>query len=64
MVKALNKILSRLRDLFFPCEKTLNTLVSDLLVSVENNTKAVCELNVICHNNDVLNRLTKTVAQK
>jgi hypothetical protein len=59
MVKVFNKIISRLRDLCFPCEKTLSALVNDLLVSIEDNTKAVCNLNAVCHDRNLMQRFSK-----
>jgi hypothetical protein len=48
MAKAWGRLLAWLKGLFFPCEKTMQSLVSGHLLSIEQNSQALCRLDALC----------------
>lgn len=52
MAKAWGRLLAWLKGLFFPCEKTMQALVSGHLLSIEQNSQAVCRLGALCQLKD------------
>jgi hypothetical protein len=52
MAKASGRLLAWLKGLFFPCEKTMQSLVSGHLLSIEQNSQALCRLDALCQLKD------------